>query len=103
VRLAHNAVEKIAALPGDVELDPASRLFFEFAAPLLMTARNEHEFETASSLAEFVWASTHFDAHTQVRLITEFIEETNVSDELVPWLLDVYAELAERKAALLGQ
>lgn len=102
--MAHEAVEQVASLPGDdVELDPASRLFFEYAAPLLLTARNEHEFQTASALAEFVWATSHFDAHTQVALIHQFIDETNVSDELIPWLLDVYAELAERKAALLGE
>lgn len=103
VRMAHDAVDTVASLGDGIDLDPASRLFFEFAAPLLLTARNEQEFETASSVAEFVWASSHFDARTQAAMLTDFIEQTQVPDELVPWLLDVYAELAERKAALLGQ
>ena len=82
---------------------PASALFFEFAAPLLLTAGNEQEFRTASELAEFIWASTHFSAATQVALLNDFIQETKVPDAMIPWLLDVYAELAARKLALVGE
>jgi hypothetical protein len=104
VRLAHEAVERVAQTsPNDLDLDPASTLFFEFAAPLLLTAQTEEQFQTASSLADFVWASTHFDARTQIALISEFIEESNIPDDMIPWLMDVYSELAARKAALLGE
>lgn len=94
--------EVIATDPSAPSVDPASALFFEFAAPLLLTARSEQEFATASALAEFVWATTHFDAGTQVELLNEFIIETGVPDPMVPWLLEVYGELAARKAALVG-
>jgi hypothetical protein len=86
----------------DLELDPASALFFEFAAPLLLTARSEQEFAIASNLAEFVWAATHFDTHEQVVLLADFIEQTQVPEHLIPWLLEVYEELAARKEALVG-
>lgn len=88
--------------PTGPDVDPASALFFEYAAPLLMTARNQEEFETASALADFIWATTHFDAVTQVTLLNDFIEQTNVPEAMIPWLLDVYAELAARKEALVG-
>jgi hypothetical protein len=100
----HRAVQQVASAPGlPVDVDPASALFFEFAAPLLLTARTEEEFATASSLAEFVWTATHFDAAAQVALLADFIDETKVPEEMVPWLLDVYAELAVRKQALVGE
>jgi hypothetical protein len=97
------AREAVRTDPSGVELDPASALFFEFAAPLLLTAGNEQEFRTASELAEFIWASTHFSAATQVALLNDFIQETKVPDAMIPWLLDVYAELAARKLALVGE
>jgi hypothetical protein len=99
IRQAHDAVEQL----GSGEIDPASRLFFEFAAPLLLTARSEEEFMTASALAEFVWASTHFDARTQVELLAEFIDEAQVPPHMIPWLVEVYGELAARKMALVGE
>lgn len=101
--MAHDAVQQIASSdPGGVEVDPASQLFFEFAAPLLMNARSEEEFETASALAEFVWAATHFSATEQALLLDDFITQTQVPDQMVPWLLEVYSELAARKMALVG-
>lgn len=103
MRLAHDAVEQMASQPDSPEIDPASQLFFEFAAPLLLTAETEEQFKVASTLAEFVWTTTHFDAHAQVAIINQFIEESGVSDDQIPWFLDIYTELAERKAALLGQ
>ncbi|HQZ90747.1 MAG TPA: hypothetical protein PLR44_11910 [Thermomicrobiales bacterium] len=100
---AHVAVRQLAddsSTP--VEIDPASELFFEFAAPLLLTARSEAEFQSAASIAEFVWAATSFDAATQALMLADFIGEAGISDEMIPWLLDVFAELADRKVALLG-
>lgn len=85
-----------------VEIDPASELFFEYAAPLLLNARDEAEFRTAAAIAEFVWATTSFDAATQAVMLADFIAEAGIPDEMVPWLLDVVAELADRKAALFG-
>ncbi len=99
VAQARDAVRQVDR--GDV--DPASALFFEFAAPLLLTARNEDEFATATALAEFVWAATHFDAAAQALMLDEFIRETAVPEEMIPWLLDVYGELAARKMALVGE
>lgn len=84
------------------KVDEASRLFFEFAAPVLLAARNDEEFQTASALAEFVWAATEFDTPTQALMLDDFISETNVPPHLIPWLIDVYGELAARKAELLG-
>jgi len=101
--MARDAVQQMASQPDSLEIDPASQLFFEFAAPLLLTARDEVEFASASAIAEFVWTSTHFDAHSQVAMIATFIETSGISEELIPWFLDVFAELAERKAALLGE
>jgi hypothetical protein len=86
-----------------LDVDPASALFFEFAAPLLLTASTEQEFAAASALADFVWATTHFDAQTQVLLLNQFIDEAGVTPQAMPWLLEVYGELAARKAALLGE
>lgn len=87
----------------EIELDPASELFFTFAGPLLLQARNDTEFQAAVSIAEFVWFSSHFDVASQVQLLNDFIEETGLPQEMLPWLLDVYAELAERKALLTGE
>jgi hypothetical protein len=102
--MARDAVELVAASdPSGVEVDPASQLFFEFAAPLLMNARSQEEFETASALAEFVWAATHFSAAEQALLLDDFITQTQVPEHMIPWLLEVYGELAARKAALLGE
>jgi hypothetical protein len=101
---ARRAVEQVTESEAeDLDVDPASSLFFEFAAPLLLTARTEQEFEAASALADFVWAATHFDAQTQVLMLDEFIREGGMAPEMVPWLLEVYGELAARKAALLGE
>lgn len=103
VALARDAVAQVASGdPGGVDIDPASQLFFEFAAPLLMNARTEEEFETASSLAEFVWAATHFSAAEQAILLNDFITQTDVPAPMIPWLLEVYSELAARKMALVG-
>jgi hypothetical protein len=101
---ARDAVQQVASAPDlPFDVDPASALFFEYAAPLLMTARTEQEFATASSLAEFVWTATHFNAASQVALLADFIEDTQVPEQMIPWLLDVYAELAARKMALVGE
>ena len=103
VAQAHDAVQQVAADPTmPVEIDPASELFFEYAAPLLMNARNETEFQSAAMIAEFVWSATEFDAQTQALMLADFIAEAQVPEEMIPWLLDVVAELADRKAALLG-
>lgn len=103
VEAARQAVEQVAELGDDLEIDPASELFFEYAAPLLLSARNEHEFRVASALADFVWAATHFDTRTQVMMLDDFIREGGVPPEMIPWLVEVYGELAARKAALLGE
>ena len=96
---AHEAID---AEDEALELDPASELFFQYAAPLLLTARSEEEFVIASALAEFVWTATHFDTNTQVSLLADFIAESNIPEHLIPWLLEVYEELAARKEALVG-
>jgi hypothetical protein len=104
VAQARDAVQQVVASdPSGLEIDPASQLFFEFAAPLLMNARTEQEFMTASALAEFVWVATHFDAATQAMMLDDFISETQVPPEMIPWLLEVYSELAARKMALVGE
>jgi hypothetical protein len=90
------------AAADDIVLDPASELFFQFAAPLLMTAKTEEEFDSAAAIAEFVWATSHFDAGTQALLIDGFIQEVGIPPDMVPWLLEVYAELAARKEAMVG-
>jgi hypothetical protein len=85
-----------------IELDPASELFFAFAGPLLLQARNDAEFNAAADIAEFVWFSTHFDTTSQVELLHQFIAERQIPDEMIPWLVDVFAELAARKQILAG-
>jgi hypothetical protein len=103
VGAARDAVRQVEATdPTAPEIDPASELFFEFAAPILMTARDQEEFSTAAELAEFIWTATHFDAATQAILLDDFIQQTQVPPHLIPWLLDVYGELAARKIALVG-
>jgi len=99
---AREAAEGIEGVEDELALDPASELFYQYAAPLLMTARSQEEFDIASEMAEFVWAATHFDAQTQVTLLADFIEQTKVPDHLIPWLLEVYEELAARKELLVG-
>ncbi len=100
---ARQAAREVAEIEGDdLDVDPASELFFEFAAPLLLGARNEDEFEIAATIAEFVWSASHFDASDQVFMLNEFIEETGVPEEMVPWLIEVYSELAVRKELLVG-
>ena len=102
VQVAREAVEQVTDLDAELDVDPASALFFEFAAPLLMTARTELEFRVASGLAELIWAATHFDVHTQALVLDEFIQESGLPPENIPWLLEVYSELAARKVALVG-
>lgn len=100
--MAADAVDKVAGMGGP-EIDPASRLFFEFASPLLMNASTDQEFNAAAGLAEFIWATSHFSAAEQGLLIDQFINEAGIPEEQVPWLLDVYAELVARKIALVGE
>jgi hypothetical protein len=103
VEAARLAAVEAANLPGDeLELDPASQLFYEYAAPLLATARNDDEFNAAANIAEFVWFSSSFDTQTQAEMLAEFIQESGIPNEMVPWLLEVYEELVERKDALIG-
>ena len=99
---AREAARKAAEMGEPIELDPASELFFEFAAPLLVNARSDQEFAAATAIAEFVWAASHFDAATQARLTSEFIAESGIPADMIPWFLDVFAELVERKEALVG-
>ncbi len=92
-----------AAKQGDqLDLDPASELFFAFAGPLLLQARSDQEFQAAAQIAEFVWYSSHFNAGSQVQLLHQFIAEREIPEEMIPWLIEVYAELSERKLALVG-
>lgn len=93
---------KAAEAGEKIDLDPASELFFKFAGPLLLQARNEQEFNAAAAIADFVWASSHFDAAHQAKMLDEFINESGIPADMVPWLLEVYAELAERKQMLIG-
>lgn len=99
---AREAARQVAEQDGDLEVDPASELFFEFAAPLLLETRDEEEFEIAVTIAEFVWTATHFSAAEQAFMLDEFIRETNIPEEMVPWLIDVYSQLAARKEELVG-
>jgi hypothetical protein len=102
IRESAIAAREAAKQGEQIELDPASELFFAFAGPLLMQARNDEEFQAAVAIAEFVWFSSHFQASAQVQLLQEFIVERGVPDEMIPWLLDIYAQLSERKLALVG-
>ncbi|CAN5340419.1 hypothetical protein BH23CHL1_BH23CHL1_19810 [soil metagenome] len=100
---ARRAAREVAELDDDeIDVDPASELFFEFAAPLLLGARDEQEFEIAATIAEFVWSATHFSSAEQVYMLDEFIQETGVPEEMIPWLIEVYSELAVRKELLVG-
>lgn len=96
------AAREAAKQGKEIELDPASELFFTFAGPLLLQARNDQEFQAAVEIAEFVWFSTHFNAAGQAQLLSEFIAERDIPGEMIPWLIDVFAELSERKMMLVG-
>ncbi|MEZ4521271.1 MAG: hypothetical protein R3A46_06470 [Thermomicrobiales bacterium] len=56
----------------------------------------------AADIAEFVWFSSHFDASRQAEMLQQFIAERGVPDEMVPWLIEVFAELSERKMIMAG-
>lgn len=102
IRQSAMAAREAAKQGEEIELDPASELFFAFAGPLLLQARNDQEFQAATEIAEFVWFSSHFDAHSQVELIMQFVAERDIPQEMIPWLVDVFAELSERKLMLAG-
>jgi hypothetical protein len=102
IAAARNAARQVAQQDGDLDVDPASELFFEFAAPLLLDTRTEEEFEIAVTIAEFIWTATHFSSAEQVFMLDEFIRETSVPDDMIPWLIEVYSELALRKEDLVG-
>lgn len=99
---ARKAAREIAEQDKSLNLDPASELFFEFAAPLLLDTRSEEEFETAAMIAEFIWSVSHFSPHEQALMLAEFIQESGITEEMVPWLLEVYSVLAARKEQLVG-
>lgn len=102
IAAARKAAREVAASEDGFEIDPASELFFEFAAPLLLDTKTEEEFEIAVTIAEFIWSATHFSAAEQVAMIDEFIRETKTPEHMVPWLIEVYSELAIRKEQLVG-
>ena len=102
VRESAIAAREAAKQGEQIELDPASELFFAFAGPLLLQARNDQEFTAAAEIAEFVWFSSHLNAASQVELLQQFIAERQIPEEMIPWLLDVYAELSARKQILAG-
>ncbi len=78
-------------------------MFFEFAGPLLLTARDEQEFQAASRIADFIWTATFLDAESQAQMIDLFIEDVAMPNEMIDWFFEVYEELAARKQALLGE
>ena len=50
--MARDAVQQVAATdPGDVDVDPASQLFFEFAARALMASLGTYSHASVSMLA----------------------------------------------------
>jgi hypothetical protein len=103
IKAARQAAEQVAQDdPSGIPIDPASQLFFEYAAPLLLNTRDDREFAIATEIAEFVWTNTFLDPATQALTLAQFIQQTNIPDEMVPWLMDVYAELAARKQTLVG-
>ena len=102
IRQSAIAAREAARQGEEIELDPASELFFAFAGPLLLQARTDQEFNAAAEIAEFVWFSTHFDTSRQVELLMQFIAEREIPAEMIPWLIDVVAELSERKLTLAG-
>ncbi|MGH6913427.1 MAG: hypothetical protein ACREH3_06935 [Geminicoccales bacterium] len=102
VREAAIAAREAARQGEQIDLDPASELFFAFAGPLLLQARNDQEFTAAAEIAEFVWFTSHLGASSQVELLDKFIAERNVPAEMIPWLVDVFAELSARKQILAG-
>ena len=101
IEAARKAAREVAEVD-DIEIDPASELFFEFAAPLLLDTQSEEEFEIAVTIAEFIWTATHFSAQEQMVMLDEFIRETKMPEDMVPWLIEVYSELAQRKEELVG-
>ena len=103
IRQTAIAAREAARQGEQIELDPASELFLTFAGPLLLRARNDREFQAATDIAEFVWFSSHFDTSRQVELLHQFIAEREIPADMVPWLIDVFAELSERKLMLAGQ
>lgn len=102
VRESAIAAREAARMGEGIYLDPASELFFAFAGPLLLQARDDQEFTAAADIAEFVWLTSHFDATSQVQLLHQFIAERQIPEEMIPWLVDVYAELSARKQILAG-
>jgi hypothetical protein len=102
VRASAIAARNAAKQGQEIDLDPASELFFAFAGPLLLQARNDTEFQAAVDIAEFVWFSSHFNAARQVEMLQQFIAERDIPDDMIPWLIEVFAELSERKMALAG-
>lgn len=98
---ARDAAREVADVD-DLDVDPASELFFGFAAPLLLETKSEEEFEIAVMIAEFIWTATHFSSHEQMLMLDEFIRETQIPEEMIPWLIEVYSELAIRKEELVG-
>ena len=102
IRQTAIAAREAARQGEEIELDPASELFFAFAGPLLLQARTDQEFQAATDIAEFVWFSTHFDTSGQVDLLMQFVAERGIPTEMIPWLVDVFAELSERKLMLAG-
>lgn len=102
INAARKAAREIAAQDTSLDLDPASELFFEFAAPLLLDTRSQEEFETAAMIAEFIWSASHFSPQEQALMLAEFIQESGISEEMIPWLLEVYSTLAARKEQLVG-
>ena len=102
IRQSAIAAREAARQGEGIDLDPASELFFAFASPLLLQARNDQEFQAAAAIAEFVWFSTHFDTTRQVEMLMQFISERGIPEEMIPWLIEVVAELSERKLMLAG-
>ena len=103
VDLTRQAVRQVEETDADdIDIDPASALFFEFAGPFLLEAQSDQQFITATAIAELVWAATFFDAATQAHILDDFIDEAGIPEEMIPWLLEVYDELAARKEALGG-
>ena len=75
IRESAIAAREAARQGEEIDLDPASELFFAFAGPLLLQARNDQEFQAAVDIAEFVWFSSHFGAAGQVELLSQFVAE----------------------------
>lgn len=102
IRQTAIAAREAARQGEEIDLDPASELFFAFAGPLILQARNDTEFKAAVEIAEFVWFSSHFDMSSQAVMLQQYITERDIPPEMIPWLLEVFGELSERKLALAG-